>query len=122
MIRFSKRLRRVSWVKYHINYLRRWREAVEKLARAVKDIEPSAEVYVFGGAAENRLTVLSDIDVAIVLEKPLPPEKLVEMRRRIYSRAVDVYQLPWDYPIEIHLMSREDFEYIEKKSKIIRIA
>ncbi|MEM4970845.1 MAG: nucleotidyltransferase domain-containing protein [Sulfolobales archaeon] len=109
------------WARYHINYLRMWREAVKKIAEAARDIEPSAEVYVFGGAAEDRLTVLSDIDVAIVLEKPPAPEKLVEIRRKIYSRAVDIYGLPWDYPVEIHVMGREEFMQIERRGKTLRI-
>lgn len=112
----------MSWARYHINYLRMWREAVKKIAEATRDIEPNAQVYVFGGVAENRLTVLSDIDVAIVLGKPVTPEELVEIRRKIYKRAVDTYGLPWDYPVEIHVMSKEEFELVKKKGAAIRVA
>ncbi|RLE83814.1 MAG: hypothetical protein DRJ67_11595 [Thermoprotei archaeon] len=48
---------------------------------------PGAEVYLAGGAAEGRLTVLSDIDVLIV-----PPEKpgfsqAIEIRVRVLEKA-----------------------------------
>jgi len=47
--------------------LLRWRKYLEILVEAVKEVlGEDAEVYIFGSAAENRLTVDSDIDVAIV--------------------------------------------------------
>jgi hypothetical protein len=42
---------------------------VGKAAAAIKTVYPDAEVYVFGGAAEGRLTVLSDVDVAVVFDR-----------------------------------------------------
>ncbi len=47
--------------------LRKWREVVEKVSGLIKEMYPEVEVYLIGGAAEGRLTVLSDIDVAVVI-------------------------------------------------------
>jgi len=44
------------------------RKYAEIIAKASKDIDPNSKVYVFGGVAENRVTVLSDIDILIVTE------------------------------------------------------
>ncbi len=85
-------------------------EAVKAVARAVQDLDPLAEVYIVGGAAEDRLTVLSDVDVLVVASRTLDGKNLNEFRRAIYVRAVDVYNLPWDYPLEIHIMTREEFD------------
>jgi len=118
------RLRSLYWVKYHLNYLRIWRDSVEKVAKAVKDLEPLAEVYVVGGVAEGRLTVLSDVDVVIVVDKDFNASDVNMLRRSVYVRAVDLYGLPWDYPIDIHIMSRDEFTrvFIRRGKKVLRIA
>lgn len=54
----SKRSREVSWARHVWNQLRMWREAVRAIASAVKDMELDAEVYVIGGAAEGRLSLI----------------------------------------------------------------
>ena len=111
------------WVKYHLNYLRMWREAAGAVARAARDLDPLAEVYVVGGAAEGRLTVLSDVDVVVVPSEALESEGLKGFRRAIYARAVDLYGLPWDYPVEIHMMAREEFEeaFAKRGKRVIRL-
>lgn len=63
-----------------------------------------------GGAAEDRLTVLSDIDVVIV--SPRVPGDPVERRRmalEVRDLAVTRYGLPWDYPVDLHLYTPEEF-------------
>ncbi|ADM27631.1 DNA polymerase beta subunit [Ignisphaera aggregans DSM 17230] len=45
-------------VETKLQLLRRWRNVVEIVARVVGELYPEAEVYLFGGAAEGRLTVL----------------------------------------------------------------
>lgn len=89
------------WVRYRLEYLRNWRSAVEAVAKAVQDVEPNAWVYVIGGAAEDRLTVLSDVDVLVCVEPK--GRSLGELRRRILITAMDRYGLPLDYPIELHI-------------------
>jgi len=111
------------WVKYHLRYLRILREAVKAVARAVQDLDPLAEVYIVGGAAEDRLTVLSDVDVLVVTSRTLDSKSLNEFRRAIYARAVDIYNLPWDYPLEIHIMSREEFDeaFAKRRKKTVKV-
>jgi len=113
----------VLWVRYHINYLRMWRKAAKAIANAVKDLGLNATVYVVGGAAENRLTVLSDVDVAIVLCEELYPEKVKEIRRQVMRIAIDKYELPWDYPVDIHVMSCEEFRkmFIDKNKSVVKV-
>ena len=111
------------WVKYHLRYLRMWREAAKVLAKAARDLDPSVEVYVVGGAAEGRLTVLSDVDIIIVPNKSLDALSLNELRRKVYARAVDLYNLPWDYPVEIHVLTREEFEeaFTKRGKKTVKV-
>jgi predicted nucleotidyltransferase len=111
------------WVKYHLRYLRMLREAVKAVAKAVHDLDPLAEVYLIGGAAEGRLTVLSDVDVLVVIKRGLDTESLNEFRRAIYARAVDVYNLPWDCPVEIHIMTGEEFNeaFVKRGKKAVKI-
>jgi len=59
--------------------LRRWREYAEKIAKAVEDLVPEAEVYVIGGVAEDRTTIYNNIDVLIAI----PARVLDDKRKRI---------------------------------------
>jgi len=113
----------VYWVRRRLRYLRMWREAAKAVAKAARDLDPAAEVYVVGGAAEDRLTVLSDVDIVVIPSKPLDNEALNQLRRKVYARAIDFYNLPWDYPVEIHIMQREEFEevFLKKGKKVIRV-
>ncbi|AEA12994.1 DNA polymerase, beta domain protein region [Thermoproteus uzoniensis 768-20] len=56
-----------SWVRSHFEHLRRWREYARAVMRAARDLVPGARVYVIGGVAEDRTTVLSDIDILIII-------------------------------------------------------
>ncbi len=111
-----------SWVKHHFAYLRRWREYAEKVCRAVRDIIPDAEVYVIGGVAEGRTTIYSDIDILIIVkEADLPARKrlLVDL----LERAMDAYGLPWDAPVELHIVGEaEAKEYFKHSRRVVRIA
>jgi len=89
------------WAKYHIKHLKKWREYAKKIAKAARDIVPEAKVYVIGGAAENRLTVLSDIDILIIVPKKAMKKHLTT---NILEKAINTYQLPWDAPVEIHIV------------------
>ncbi|MBS7655496.1 nucleotidyltransferase domain-containing protein [Candidatus Bathyarchaeota archaeon] len=105
------------WVKYHLNYLRNWRKAVEAISKALKDLAVEAEVYVVGGAAEGRLTVLSDIDVLICVSSSSSREELAQLRKQVLAMAMDKYGLPWDYPVELHVYVKEECKEILKKAK-----
>ena len=91
--------------------LLQWRRYVPAVARAARELlGPGTRVYVAGGAAEDRITILSDIDVVIV--SPGVPRDPVERRRaalEIRDLAVTRYGLPWDYPVDLHLYTPEEF-------------
>jgi predicted nucleotidyltransferase len=109
------------WVKYHIDHLRRWREAVKAVERAAKDVNKEAKVYVIGGAAEGRLTVESDVDVIVCIPVSADEDEARRLRREIIKRAIDVYGLPWDYPIELHLYGEKECEELLKRLKYVEV-
>jgi len=106
---------------YRLKELLKWREYLNILVEAVKKVfDEKAEVYVFGSAVEDRLTVESDIDVAIVIEKV--PEKSVERIKlldEIWS-YMEERGVPWWYPFEIHLVTRRELMML-RGSRFIKI-
>ena len=111
-----------SWVRYHFEHLRRWREYAVAVMRAARDLVPGARVFVIGGVAEGRTTVLSDIDILIVI-----PGNVGVNRRRLYrdilARAMDVYGLPWDAPVELHIVNENESRYyLELSERVIEIS
>ncbi|MBB5255089.1 nucleotidyltransferase domain-containing protein [Sulfurisphaera ohwakuensis] len=111
-----------SWVKFRFSHLRRWREYAEKVAKAVRDLEPNVEVYVIGGVAEDRITVLSDIDILIVVKRKLNNKERKTLREEILLRAMDAYELPFDAPVEIHLEDEDEAKrFFELSKKVIKI-
>ena len=52
-----------NWVRYRFEHLKRWRDYALKVAKAARDVLGDVRVYVVGGVAEGRTTVLSDIDI-----------------------------------------------------------
>lgn len=72
------------------------------------------------GVAEDRLTVLSDIDVLICVSSPSSNEELARLRKRVLAEAMDAYGLPWDYPIELHVYAKGECEKILKKARKAR--
>ena len=110
-----------SWVKYHFTHLRRWREYTEKVSRAVQDLAPDAKVYVIGGVAEGRTTIYSDIDILVVV-KSTDPNTRRKLLIDILERAIDTYGLPWDAPVELHVVGEERAkEYLRHSRNVIRI-
>jgi predicted nucleotidyltransferase len=106
---------------YRLKELLKWREYLNILVEAVKKVfDEKAEVYVFGSAVEDRLTVESDIDVAIVIEKV--PEKSadrIKLLNKIWS-YMEERGVPWWYPFEIHLVTRRELMML-RGSRFIKI-
>jgi predicted nucleotidyltransferase len=69
----------LSWVKFRLEHLKKWREYAQSVAKASKALDPEAKVYVFGGVAENRMTSISDIDILIVWSKDLSDNKIMKL-------------------------------------------
>ncbi len=99
----------LKWVKYHFQHLRRWRDYAERVARAAAELAPGSRVYVIGGVAEDRVTVLSDIDILVVVPKPrLTGRERLQLTVDILDRAIERHGLPWDAPVEIHVVGQEE--------------
>ena len=104
--------------------LKRWREYVPAVAKAAKDLlGPQTRVYVVGGAAEDRLTISSDVDVLIISPKvPRDGRGKLRLALNIREVAVDRYGLPWNYPVDLHLYRPEEFERLKKLyGKMVKI-
>ncbi|BCS92568.1 nucleotidyltransferase domain-containing protein [Metallosphaera javensis (ex Sakai et al. 2022)] len=111
-----------SWVRFKFEHLRRWREYAEKVNEAVKEVNKNAKVYVFGGVAEDRITVSSDIDILIIFPYPLTDKDRIELKKRIFNTAVEKYNLPFGAPVELHVVDEERArEYLRFAKKVIQI-
>ncbi len=100
--------------------IRNWREHVYGIVKAVKEVLPDAEVYVFGSAVTGDLVASSDIDILVVSEGI--PESLfgrgwvkVEIERKA--------GLPYYHPFEFHLVRPKDLEeYLRRVGRnILRV-
>jgi len=111
----------VYWARYHIQHLRKWRDAVRAIAKAVHELNLNAEVYVIGGAAENRLTVLSDVDVVICFKEEIKPEETWNIRKKVLALAMDKYGLPWDYPVEVHVLTCSEFTKMPSSKRAVKV-
>ena len=109
------------WAKHHLEHLRRWKEAVRAIAKAVRNLGVKAELYVIGGAAESRLTILSDVDVLLCLEEELGPEDRWALRRKVLGLAMDKYGLPIDYPVELHILDKKTCSKTLRREKAVRV-
>jgi len=110
------------WVRYHFQHLRRWREYARRVAKAAGELVPGSEVYVVGGVAEDRITVLSDIDLLVVVPRPvLSPIEKRRLAVKILERAIAAHMLPWDAPVEIHVVGSEEAEPFLRQGKAVKI-
>lgn len=86
--------------------LRRWREIVAEIAGVIKGSYPDAEVYLTGGAAENRLTVNSDIDILVVFRGQVDDEERVKILEDIWEKLEG--RIPAYYPLHIIVLSGDE--------------
>ena len=101
--------------------LREGLKRLDDIARAIKVAEPRCEVYLVGGAAENRLTVASDIDILVVLPTEPSFEEAIELRERIWSE-LERAGIPSYVPIEIHVVSKESLDRYARRGRIVKLA
>ena len=81
-------------------------------AKLVKEIT-GGEVYIFGSVAEGKHTMASNIDLLVVLDR-------IEDRTKILVKINEI--LGELHPFEIHLVTREEFEWYKKfAKKMIRV-
>ena len=111
-----------SWVKDKFAHLSKWREYAEIIKKSAKEFDNNVRVYVFGGVAEDRITVLSDIDILLLFSRSLTDREIIELRSKIFLNAVDKYGLPFDAPVELHVVDDERAKnYFKFAKKIIQI-
>lgn len=113
-----KKVERVMDKVTPLQILMGWKKHVKIVYRAVKAIDPKVEVYVTGGAVENRLTARSDVDVLLVLPHMPTFNEAVELRTRILEKAESL-GLPLYTPIELHIIGKEELRKYIEKSKIV---
>ncbi len=90
------------------NMIREWREHVEKIARSARNVLGDVEIYVFGSAAEGKLTASSDIDLLIVYEgAPEDFEAYENLKERILRGAgLDIRS-----PFQLHIVDRDGAKF-----------
>lgn len=101
-----------------LQQLRLWRKVVLDVARIVGELYPEAEVYLVGGAAEGRLTVLSDIDIAVVFSYELGVEERTRILARLWEE-LESYGIPPYYPLHIMVLSKSEFQRLLGRKKPI---
>ena len=92
--------------------VRSWRRWSERIAEAVGEVAPEAEVYVFGSVVRGEAVGGSDVDILIIVDKlPRGVLERAETKESIVERA----GLPYYHPFQIHLVTREEAEsYFER--------
>jgi len=106
---------------WRLKELLKWRKYIEILVEAVREVfDGDVEVYVFGSAVEGRLTIDSDIDVAIVVREV--PKSGLERARLLDKlwRIMESRGVPWWYPFEIHLLTKEELTLL-RDSKLVKV-
>lgn len=87
--------------------LTEWTKYARAIYEAVRRAAPESQVYLTGGVAEGRLTVLSDIDIVIVLDHKPSYDEAVDIRVRIMEE-LDKAGIPPYLPLDIHIVGVED--------------
>ena len=112
------------WARYALerySLLKRWRELAAIIARACREVAGDCEVYVVGGAVEDRLTVLSDIDVVAMVEDPAL--RTIDVVIAVKRRAEEL-GLPEDAPIDLKIFTPQGFQELLERGvykKAVRI-
>ena len=69
-----------------------------------------------GGAAEGRLTAVSDVDVLVVLPREPGPRERLRAKLRIMEEAFRS-GLPLDYPIDLHVTGPRGLEAYRRHAR-----
>jgi len=101
--------------------LHQWRKYVKPVIEAACEVVQGGTVYLAGGAAEGRLTALSDVDVVVVVPRSLEPRERVEVKLEILDKAFDK-GLPLDYPLDLHVVDEAGLERYKMLGKLVELA
>ncbi|MFB6489935.1 MAG: nucleotidyltransferase domain-containing protein [Thermoproteus sp. AZ2] len=88
--------------------LERLPAVLEAVKKAAKELDPEAEVLLFGSYVRGGFRPDSDIDVLVVSKYGKSLRQAAEMVKHIEDRVGDIW------PIEIHVWDRETFEKFKK--------
>jgi predicted nucleotidyltransferase len=80
----------------------RFNEFLNDVKELVKGFIPNAEVYLFGSYAEGRVVASSDIDILVIVDEG-DRARAEEVKVRVKREYID-------YPIEIHVITKEEFD------------
>jgi len=86
-------------------------ELLDKIVYIIKKLYPSANVYLIGGAAEDRLTVNSDIDIVVLFRKKLNNSERVEILDNIWGELEK--EIPMYYPLHIIVLGENEFHKLK---------
>ncbi|WP_460024354.1 nucleotidyltransferase domain-containing protein [Infirmifilum sp. SLHALR2] len=75
--------------------LEKYMEVAAEVKKVVLEVDPEAEVYVFGSVVRGDYTAASDIDILVVTEKL---DRKYDIMTRVYQRV--------DAPVELHVVTR----------------
>ncbi len=97
-----------------LRMLMAWRRHADLIASAVRRVLSGAEVYVVGGATEERLTAVSDIDILVVTETA--PRTAMERAEIIAGNGgMKRLGVQNSYLYEIHLVGQAEAQEIPRK-------
>ncbi len=80
-----------------------------KIKKVIKNIDPQAEIYLFGSVAEGNYILSSDIDILIITDKP---------REKILT---ELWRNGISDPFEIHIYTIEYLDIFKKRAKLVKI-
>ena len=88
----------IKYRKYFENPVELGKKVKEIISKYVRDIE----VYVFGSVVRGRYTASSDIDILVVTPIKLSREDIYRLKTEVIVSI--------DAPLELHIVSRDEFE------------
>ena len=91
--------------------VRTWRKYIPQIVKAIKEILPNSEIYVFGSAAEDKLSGGSDIDILIISGNA--PKKVSD-KVKLILEIEDKAELPEYHPFEFHIINFNEKDYYFK--------
>ena len=95
------------------------RREVSRVAEAIKRAVPSAEVYLIGGAAEDKLTALSDMDILVALDRQLSHQDRVSLGMRIMEALDEAGIHTTTLPLDVHIETKSEIARYKTRIRIL---
>ena len=112
-----------SWAKQalqHYQLLKNWRKYTPQVVKACKEVlgNHCKQIYITGGAAENRLTVQSDIDILAITANPQlkTPETIIKIKRKAQQLGT-----PPQLPLDIKILTPQELQQQLEKGIIKKL-